>query len=40
MKESIYKPRKLEALRADINTKLEKKKLSFFQKIINFFLGK
>jgi hypothetical protein len=40
MKKSIYKPKKLEALRSEINTKLEKKKLSFFQKIINFFLGK
>jgi hypothetical protein len=40
MKKDIYQPKKLEALRAEINTKLEKKKLSFFRKIINFFLGK
>jgi hypothetical protein len=40
MRKTIYKPKKLKALRTDIKTKLEKKKLSFFQKIINFFLRK
>jgi hypothetical protein len=40
MKPSFYKPKKLEALSNDIKAKLEKKKLSFFQKLINFFLRK
>jgi hypothetical protein len=40
MSKSLYEPRKLEALSNEIKTKVEKKKLSFFRKIINFFLGK
>jgi hypothetical protein len=40
MKKHIYKPKKLENLSKDIKSKVEKKKLSFFQKLINFFLGK
>lgn len=40
MKTHIYKPEKLENLSNDIKNKIEKKKLSFFQKFINFFLGK
>ena len=40
MSKSLYKPKKLEALSNEIRTKVEKKKLSFFRKLINFFLGK
>ncbi|MEV9614945.1 hypothetical protein [Aliarcobacter butzleri] len=37
MKEYLYKPTNLEELSKDISSKLEKKKLSFFQKLIKFF---
>jgi hypothetical protein len=40
MKKSIYQPKKLEALSQEIRNKIEKKKLSFFRRIINFFLKK
>ena len=39
-KESLYKPKKLEALRVDVSKKLKKKnKFSFFRKIKNFFFN-
>lgn len=38
-KETLYKPKKLEALRVDVNEKLKKKsRFSFFRKIKRFFL--
>ena len=40
MSKSFYEPKHLEKLSHEIKEKIEKKKLSFFQKIINFFLGK
>ncbi|MDD3054583.1 MAG: hypothetical protein PHE16_01765 [Aliarcobacter sp.] len=40
-KETLYTPKKLEALRADVSEKLKKKsKFSFFRKIKRFFFGK
>jgi hypothetical protein len=37
-KETLYKPKKLEALKADISQKLKKKsRFSFFRKIKRFF---
>lgn len=40
MSKSLYEPKKLEALRADVSEKLkEKSKLSFFRKIKKFFLA-
>ena len=39
-KKSLYKPKHLENLSKDIKEKIEKKKLSFFQKIIRFLLKK
>lgn len=39
-KESLYEPKKLEALRADVKEKLKKKsRFSFFRKIKKFFFG-
>ena len=41
LKETLYTPKKLEALKADISEKLKKKnKFSFFRKIKKFFFGK
>ena len=40
MSKSFYEPKKLEALSNEIKTKVEKKKFSFFRKLINFFLRK
>ena len=40
-KETLYTPKKLEALKADISEKLKKKnKFSFFRKIKKFIFGK
>ncbi len=40
-KETLYTPKKLQALRADINEKLKKKsRFSFFSKIKKFIFGK
>ena len=39
-KESLYEPKNLQALRADVSEKLKKKsRFSFFRKIKKFFLG-
>ena len=41
LKDTLYKPKNLEALRADVSEKLKKKnKFSFFRKIKKFFFGK
>lgn len=41
LKDSLYKPKKLEALRADVREKLKKKsRFSFFRKIKKFFFEK
>jgi hypothetical protein len=41
MSEKLYEPKKLEALRTEVNEKLKKKsKFSFFRKIKRFFFGK
>ena len=40
-KETLYTPKKLQALRADVSEKLKKKsKFSFFRKIKRFIFGK
>ena len=39
-KETLYTPKKLQALRADVSEKLKKKsRFSFFRKIKKFFLA-
>ena len=41
LKETLYTPKKLEALRADVSEKLKKKsRFSFFRKIKKFLFGK
>ena len=41
LKETLYTPKKLEALRADVSERLKKKsRFSFFRKIKKFFFGK
>ena len=41
LKETLYTPKKLESLRADVSEKLKKKnRFSFFRKIKKFFFGK
>jgi hypothetical protein len=40
LKESLYRPKNLENLSKDVKEKIEKKRLSFFQKIFRFFFGK
>jgi hypothetical protein len=40
VKEPLYKPKNLENLSKDIKEKIEKKRLSFFQKLFRFFFRK
>lgn len=41
LKETLYNPKKLETLSADVREKLKKKsRFSFFRKIKKFFFGK
>jgi hypothetical protein len=40
LKGSLYTPKHLENLSKEIKEKIEKKRLSFFQKVFRFFFGK
>lgn len=40
LKDALYRPKKLENLSKEVKEKIEKKRLSFFQKIFRFFFGK
>lgn len=40
LKETLYRPKNLENLSKEVKEKIEKKRLSFFQKIFRFFFGK
>ncbi|MGE0049892.1 MAG: hypothetical protein AB7S49_00045 [Arcobacter sp.] len=39
-KKHLYEPRNLEELSKEVKEKIEKKKLSFFQKLFRFFFRK
>ncbi|CAM3430108.1 hypothetical protein [Arcobacter aquimarinus] len=40
LEETLYRPKNLENLSKEVKEKIEKKRLSFFQKIFRFFFGK